>query len=96
MTETPKQIFTKADFLKASQLVSVLENKYEESAINAAMTQIHQEQRQITVNNHKTEAVINPKWLHRHTKGERIPLRLHPALEAKQMLLEYLEKRKVK
>ena len=33
MTETPKQVFTKADFLKASQLVSVFENKYEERKV---------------------------------------------------------------
>lgn len=89
-----KENYTKSDFLKASQLVAELNNQYDEETIRTAMTQMHRSKVQITVNGHKTEAVINPKWLHRHSRGEKISLRLHPASDARVKLLQYLEKGK--
>ncbi len=94
MTQTTKENYTKADFLKAAQLVKELNNQYDEATIQSAMTHMHRDNVQIKVNGHKTEAVINPKWLHRQSRGEKIPLRLHPACDARTKLLEYLEKGK--
>ena len=94
MATPPKEIYTRNDFLKASQLVAELNNQYDEKTICAAMMQMHRNNVQIMVNGHKTEAVVNPKWLHRHTRGEKIPLRLHPAYDARVKLLQYLGKGK--
>ena len=92
MTNITAQTFTKDDFKRASDLVGILGNKYDEATIDRAMHELLRKHVTITVNNLPRPIIYTAKWNHITKAGTHPSLRLHPL--GIQKFQEYLEKGK--